>query len=76
VAAPKNNFYSLLEVFQATLVQEQEVSTRFYDLMNRALEEKEHSTKSFRQCFIVVQGVEGATVGDLVIDGKGVQDSG
>ncbi|MDE4940519.1 ferritin, partial [Francisella tularensis subsp. holarctica] len=31
VAAPQNNVNSLLEVFQATLVHEQEVSTRFYD---------------------------------------------
>lgn len=75
VAAPQNNFNSLLEVFQATLVHKQEVSTRFYDLMNIALEEKEHSTKSFLQWFIDEQ-VEEATVGDMINKIKFVKDSG
>lgn len=76
VAAPQNNFNSLLEVFQATLVHEQEVSTRFYDLMNIALEEKEHSTKSFLQWFIDEQVEEEATVGDMINKIKLVKDSG
>ncbi|MDE4984265.1 ferritin, partial [Francisella tularensis] len=76
VAAPQNYFNSLLEVFQATLVHEQEVSTRFYDLMNIALEEKEHSTKSFLQWFIEEQVEEEATVGDMINKIKLVNDSG
>lgn len=46
-APPQNKFNSLLEVFATTLAHEQEVSTRFYNIINIALEEKEHSTKSF-----------------------------
>ena len=76
VAPPQNKFNSLLEVFEATLAHEQEVSTRFYNLMNIALEEKEHSTKSFLQWFIDEQVEEEATVGNMINKIKLVKDSG
>ncbi|MED7818988.1 MULTISPECIES: ferritin [unclassified Francisella] len=76
VAAPQNHFNSLLEVFEATLKHEQEVSTKFYDLMDIALEEKEHSTKSFLQWFIDEQVEEEVTVGDMINKIKLVKDSG
>ena len=58
IAAPQNEFTSLLDAFEKTLAHEIEVSKRFYDLMNLALEEKEYSTKNFLQWFVDEQ-VEG-----------------
>ncbi|QIW09969.1 ferritin [Francisella sp. LA112445] len=76
VAAPQNNFSSLLEVFETTLKHEEEVTTKFYDLMDIALEEREHSTKSFLQWFIDEQVEEEATVCDMINKIKLVKDSG
>lgn len=76
VAAPQNNFNSLLEAFEITLKHEEEVTTKFYDLMDIALEEREHSTKSFLQWFIDEQVEEEATVGDMINKIKLVKDSG
>lgn len=76
IAAPKNDFSSLLEAFEETLKHEEEVTTRFYDLMDIALEEKEHATKSFLQWFIDEQVEEEATVGDMINKIKLVKDSG
>lgn len=75
-AAPKNNFSSLLEAFEETLKHEEEVTKRFYNIMDIALEEKEHATKSFLQWFIDEQVEEEATVGDMINKIKLVKDSG
>ncbi|AJC49311.1 ferritin [Allofrancisella guangzhouensis] len=76
VAAPQNDFGSLLEVFEKTLEHEQEVTTKFYELMDIALEEKEHATKSFLQWFIDEQVEEEANVCDMINKIKLVKDSG
>ncbi len=76
VAAPQNHFNSLLEAFEITLKHEEEVTTKFYNLMDIALEEREHSTKSFLQWFIDEQVEEEATVGDMINKIKLVKDSG
>lgn len=76
ITAPQNNFSSLLEAFEITLKHEQEVTAKFYNLMDIALEEKEHSTKSFLQWFIDEQVEEEATVGDMINKIKLVKDSG
>lgn len=75
-AAPKNDFNSLLEAFEETLKHEEEVTRRFYNVMDIALEEKEHATKSFLQWFIDEQVEEEATVGDMINKIKLVKDSG
>ncbi|APC97307.1 ferritin [Francisella frigiditurris] len=74
--APKNDFSSLLEVFEETLTQEQEVTKKLYEIMNIAQEEKEHSTKSFLEWFIDRQVHEEATVGDMINKIKLVKDAG
>ncbi|AIT10230.1 ferritin [Candidatus Francisella endociliophora] len=76
IAAPKNDFSSLLEAFEETLKHEEDVTTKLYDLMDIALEEKEHATKSFLQWFIDEQVEEEATVGDMINKIKLVKDSG
>ena len=76
VAAPQNNFDSLLHVFEETLKHEEEITSKLYDLMDIALEEREHATKSFLQWFIDEQVEEEATVGDMINKIKLVKDSG
>ncbi|WP_150463903.1 MULTISPECIES: ferritin [Francisella] len=76
VSAPQNHFNSLLEAFEATLEHEQEVTNRFYCLMDIALEEREHATKSFLQWFIDEQVEEEATVNDMINKIKLVKDGG
>jgi ferritin len=76
IAAPQNDFKSLLEAFETTLKHEQEVTTKLYELMDIALEEREHATKSFLQWFIDEQVEEEATVCDMINKIKLVKDSG
>ena len=76
IAAPQNEFTSLLDAFEKTLAHEIEVSKRFYDLMNLALEEKEYSTKNFLQWFVDEQVEEEANVHDMINKIKLVKDSG
>ena len=75
-SAPKNNFSSLLDVFEETLRHETVVTKKFYDIMDIALDEKEHSTKSFLQWFIDEQVEEEASVGDMINKIKLVKDAG
>ncbi|WP_150466218.1 ferritin [Francisella sp. SYW-9] len=76
IAAPQNEFKSLLDAFEKTLEHEIEVTKKFYDLMDLALEEKEHSTKNFLQWFVDEQVEEEATVCDMINKIKLVKDSG
>ena len=76
VAAPQNNLDSLLHVFEETLKHVEEITSKLYDLMDIALEEREHATKSFLQWFIDEQVEEEATVGDMINKIKLVKDSG
>ncbi len=73
---PRNKFSSLLEVFEETLKHEEDVTKKFYDIMDIALEEREHATKSFLQWFIDEQVEEEASVGDMINKIKLVKDAG
>ncbi|AXA33530.1 ferritin [Francisella adeliensis] len=75
-AAPQNHFNSLLEVFEETLRHEEDITSKLYHLMDIALDEKEHATKSFLQWFIDEQVEEEATVCDMINKIKLVKDSG
>ncbi|MFC4891562.1 ferritin [Pseudofrancisella aestuarii] len=74
--APRNKFSSLLEVFEETLKHEADVTRKFYEIMDIALEEKEHATKSFLQWFIDEQVEEEANVCDMINKIKLVKDAG
>lgn len=76
VSAPQNYFDSLLNVFEETLKHEEEITAKLYNLMDIALEEREHATKSFLQWFIDEQVEEEATVSDMINKIKLVKDSG
>ena len=76
VIAPKNHFDSLLHVFEETLKHEEDITSKLYILMDIALEEREHATKSFLQWFIDEQVEEEASVSDMINKIKLVKDSG
>jgi len=76
VIAPQNSFNSLLDVFEETLKHEEAITTQLYNLMDIALEDKEHATKSFLQWFIDEQVEEEASVADMINKIKLVKDSG
>ncbi len=73
---PVNEYNSLLDVFESALAHEQKVTERFYNLMDVAIEEREHATKSFLQWFIDEQVEEENNVTDLINKIKLVKDSG
>ena len=72
---PKNDYNSLLEVFQAALHHEQLVTTRIYNLLEMAKEEKCYATEHFLQWFVEEQLEEENSMKDIIfalegIDGK------
>ena len=74
--APKNEYSSILEAFEETLKHEAEVTEKFYDLIDLAIEEREHATKSFLQWFVDEQVEEEASVSDMISKIKLVKDAG
>ena len=74
--APKNEYSSILEAFEETLNHEAEVTEKFYDLIDLAIEEREHATKSFLQWFVDEQVEEEASVSDMISKIKLVKDAG
>lgn len=63
---PKNSYHSILEVFRSALEHEQLVTRRIYDLMDLAMEEREHATISFLKWFIDEQIEEEALFDGIV----------
>lgn len=67
IAAPKSDFKSALEVFQASLAHEQKVSAAICGLYELATAEKDYATLSFLKWFLDEQVEEEKNVGDLVL---------
>jgi ferritin len=63
---PKNDFNSMLDIFKASLAHEKTVTSRIYDLMDAATEEKEHATISFLKWFIDEQVEEENTLVNII----------
>lgn len=63
---PPADFNSLVEVFEASLEHEQVVTQSINELLNVAVEEKDHATQVFLQWYITEQVEEEANVADLV----------
>ncbi len=61
IFAPPSDFTSALALFEETLKHEQFVTASIYDLVNLAIEEKDHKTNSFLQWFVTEQAEEEAT---------------
>ena len=75
--SPNNQFNSVLEALEASLNHERIVTKNINDLMDMALELKDHASTSFLQWYIDEQVEEEATFSDLIdkvklMDGKGI----
>lgn len=62
----KNDFTTILEVFETALHHEKEVTRRIYELSDIALDEREHATMAFLKWFIDEQIEEEATFDTLI----------
>lgn len=75
--SPNNEFSSILEVLEASLNHEKKVTSKINDLMDLALELKDHASVSFLNWYIDEQVEEEATFSELIdkvkmMDGKGI----
>lgn len=66
IKGPNNNFNSILDVFKTAYAHEQIVTKKIYNLMDLAMEERDHATISFLQWFIDEQVEEEDTFSTLV----------
>lgn len=62
INAPEANYTSAEEIFAVTLGHEQFVTNSIYNIVNAALEEKDHGTNTFLQWFVTEQVEEEATM--------------
>ena len=76
IDAPRNEYNSILEIFEETLKHEQEVTSRINNLMDLAQQEKNHVAQIFLQWFITEQIEEEASVGHIIAKLKRVKDDG
>lgn len=67
---PKIEWKNPLDAFQDTLAHEQHISKCIYEIVDLALEVKDHSTHSFFQWFVTEQVEEEATAVKIVEDLK------
>lgn len=63
---PEVSFASILDVFEKALAHEQFVTSRIYELVDIAVEEKEHATNSFLKWFVDEQVEEEESFHGLV----------
>lgn len=76
IGQPPDDFGSLLEVFEASLTHEQEMTALLNDLSDRALSEKDHASYNLLQWFVNEQVEEEATVGAVIAKLRMVSDDG
>lgn len=63
---PPAEWQSALEVFKDVLAHEQKVTSLINDLVNLAIDERDHATNAFLQWFVTEQVEEEASVGAVV----------
>ncbi|MFV0289990.1 MAG: ferritin [Mangrovibacterium sp.] len=68
IAAVDQNFDSVLAVFEKTLAHEKLVSSLINNLVDIAIEEKDHATRSFLQWFVDEQVEEESTASAILDD--------
>lgn len=73
---PPLNFGTILDVFEASLAHEQAVTKWINELLDIAVQERDHATQVFLQWFITEQVEEEANVGDIVQRIKLAGDNG
>lgn len=76
VAKPPSEFGSLVNVFEASLAHEQQMTMRLNELSDQALSEKDHATYNLLQWFVNEQVEEEATVGSIIAKLKMVKEDG
>ncbi len=73
---PETNFASTLEIFEKTLEHEQFITKSIYNLVDLALEERDHATNAFLQWFVNEQVEEESSVSEIIDKLKLVDDKG
>ena len=73
---PPTDFDSPLAMFEKTLTHEQFVTKLIHELVDLAIEEKDHATNAFLQWFVTEQIEEEENANDLVARLKLVGDRG
>jgi ferritin len=73
---PSNDFGSILGAFEASLKHEQFVTKSINELLDVAVEERDHATQVFLQWFITEQVEEEANVKEIVDRLKMIGDNG
>lgn len=73
---PDSEFGSLLEIFQASLSHEQNMTAKLNELSDLALKEKDHATYNLLQWFVNEQVEEESTAGEIISKLKLVKDDG
>lgn len=63
---PKNKWESVLEVFEETLAHEEFITSRINNLVDIAIEERDHATKGFLQWYVDEQVEEEATANEYL----------
>jgi ferritin len=76
IDGPPNEFGSLLEVFEASLAHEGEMTKRLNELSDLALNEKDHATYNLLQWFVNEQVEEEASVGAIIAKLRMVKNDG
>ncbi|MBU0483956.1 MAG: ferritin [Proteobacteria bacterium] len=66
IAQPQSGWDSTLSAFENVLTHEQKVTGLINELVNLALDERDHATNIFLQWFVSEQVEEEATVGDVL----------
>ncbi|SHK56513.1 ferritin [Tepidibacter formicigenes] len=66
LAKPKNDFSSPLEVFELALQHEKGITKSIHNLLDIALEEKDHTTTAFLQWFVTEQAEEEESMEKIV----------
>ena len=66
IAAPPAGAEGIMHMFEQTLAHEREVTAAINELVDKALQEKDHATNVFLQWFITEQIEEEATVNDIL----------
>ncbi|MDR2390672.1 MAG: ferritin [Planctomycetota bacterium] len=66
IAAPPGDYRSVTDVFEATLKHEQAVSESFRDLVDKALEIKDHAARVTLEWFVKEQIEEEASASELL----------
>jgi ferritin len=74
IDAPQTTFESPLDVFEKTLEHEQFVTRSIDDLMNLAIDHKDHATKIFLEWYVTEQVEEEDTASDMIAQLKMIGD--